>query len=172
MDWTIFWSAVGSIGTALAGFAAIWAVLATRKQNAKPTDRVDKPPSAPLPSVRTIKLTGQYDGPQEDTWDIDVQLQVDAPCVQGQVRWRLAKCPRSSMAEKIGKVALEDVEGTFEPGRLELRGNKVDKPNLKGTGEYTIKINAHGTKFQGKFRAQKPWQHIEGDVRGDASIKP
>jgi hypothetical protein len=76
------------------------------------------------------------------------------------------------MANRIGKVAVEEVEGTFESGRLELCGDKVDKPDLKWHGEYTIEMHTNGTRFEGKFRAHKPYQNIEGDVLGDVSIRP
>ena len=73
MDWTIFWTAFGSIATAVGVLVTVVMLLASRKG-------------------RKMVLQGHFYGPADDTWDIDAELNLKGETqVSGHFRWCLVE---------------------------------------------------------------------------------
>ncbi len=175
------WNAVSAIGTALAGLGGVPALLAVlvkllsvsakHKGRAAREETAEKQPSATSPSDRKIRLKGHLSG-RRDVWNIEADL-VQSAEVNGMFRWRLADCPPAMVAMRRRwaerrQPALEWVKRTYETGRLELTGDKVDtEPH--GPGKYIIGIHTDGTRYPGTWRALNT--NTTGDVQGEVSIQ-
>lgn len=79
--------------------------------------------------------------------------------VTGQIRWMLVQSPAQEQQTKIGQRGTEFVEGTFsqDNGILNLRGVRVDAPQLISPDQYRLAVSPDGQYIVGMSANRGNW---------------
>jgi len=102
-------------------------------------------PSAlePFPVEGTTRFAGQWTG---NGWRYRIVMTLvrDGMYVSGSIRWTLLESADELYQARIGESATEQVEGTYEGGRLLLEGQSVSDDSLIDTDSYALQLAANG----------------------------
>ena len=102
-------------------------------------------PTAPdaFPLEGTTRFAGHWSGAGW-RYRIVMTLVRDGMYVSGSIRWTLLESADVLFQARIGESATEQVEGTYEGGRLMLEGQSVSDDSLIDTDGYELQVAPNG----------------------------
>ena len=102
-------------------------------------------PTAPdaFPLEGTTRFAGHWSG-EGWRYRIVMTLVRDGMYVSGSIRWTLLESADVLFQARIGESATEQVEGTYEDGRLMLEGRSVSDDSLIDTDGYELQVAPNG----------------------------